>query len=222
VTKPPDINTRLLTSVRILAASLQLPRVCFKQILLHLAMRPHFFSPTAAFGDDLMRHRLLAPKRWPVGAAPRRPGWRADGPKWEARPLRTEGLESHAGALGAWEWEESVHQRQRGCRKRRPFGGGWGATRRGRAINSRHLPAAPVRLSRSPLSAGPPLHLSRPRTAAPGARFATNGRHCRTTYNGSESFVPALVRPFVVRPTSPRSVRGFQFHINSPSNRPTV
>lgn len=97
-----------------------------------------------------------------------------------------------------------------------------GATRRGRAINSRHPPAAPVRLSRPPLSAGPPLHLSRPRTAAPGARFATNGRHCRTTCNGSESFVPALVRPFVVRPTSPCSVRGFQFPINSPSNRPTV
>ena len=90
-------------------------------------------------------------------------------PEVEARPLRTEGLEKPRRRAGSWDPLIRLAKGDEAAERGVGSVAGGGAAPRPRNQLPPH--------SSSPLSGLVP----RPRTAAPGARFATNGRHRRTT-----------------------------------------
>jgi hypothetical protein len=130
-----------------------------------------------------------------------------------------DGLENHAAALAAGR-NPSITRLIKG-EEAAESGVGWGRRAAAAQSTPTTLQQPAVRMSRP--SSRLVHHLCRPRTYGRSRRPFRHQRTAPPYYcNGSESFVPALVCPSVVRPTSPCSVRGFQFPINSPSNRSTV
>jgi hypothetical protein len=119
-----------------------------------------------------------------------------------------DGLENHAAALAAGR-NPSITRLIKG-EEAAESGVGWGR----RAINSHHIAAA-----RCPdVPAGLPLGWSttsaaRARTAAPGARFATNGPHRRTTATDQNHSFQLLY----VLPLFAQHLRAPSVAFNSPS-----
>ena len=136
-------------------------------------------------------------KRWPAGG-----GGGADGQVGDAA-VSERGKKKHALAPGIGPSSSSKAKQAR-CRKQgRRVGGRWRVGAPRRAIG-RSTPIPTTFQPRSRLL----VHRSGPRTAAPGARFAANGRRRRTTATGrNHSFLATLgTSSSAVRPTSPCSM----------------